>query len=70
MRANVTRAAEAQLYARHGFNELWVIDAAARVTFVHQGPQGEGWRSIAERGPDEALVVAALPVFSTRLATI
>jgi len=70
MRANVTRAAEAQLYARHGFNELWVIDAAARVTFVHQGPQGEGWRSIAERGPDVALVVAALPVFSTRLATI
>jgi hypothetical protein len=40
------------------------------VTFAHQGPQGEGWRSIAEREPDEALIVAALPDFSMRLATI
>ena len=47
-----------------------VVDAARRVTFVHQGPQGEGWRSVAERGPDEALAVAALPDFSMRLATI
>jgi len=64
------RGLKAQLYARYGFNELWVIDAARRVTFVHQGPQGERWRSIAERGPDEALIIAALPGFSIRLATI
>jgi Uma2 family endonuclease len=64
------RGLKARLYARHGFNELWVIDAVRRVTFVHQEPQREGWRSIAERGPDEALIVAALPDFSMRLATI
>jgi hypothetical protein len=40
------------------------------VTFVHQGPQGEGWLSLVERGPDEALTVAALPAFSIRLATV
>ena len=64
------RGLKAQLYARHGFNELWVIDAARRVTFVHHRPQGEGWGSVTERGPDEALTVAALPDFSIRLATI
>jgi Uma2 family endonuclease len=64
------RGLKAQLCAHHGFNEIWVIDAARRVTFVHQGPQGEGWRWIVERGPDEALTVAALPGFSIRLATV
>ena len=64
------RALKAQLYARYGVRELWVIDAARRMTFVHQGPQGGGWRSVVERGPDEALTVAALPGFSMRLATV
>ena len=31
------RGLKAQLYARHGFNELWVIDAARRVTFSIRG---------------------------------
>jgi Uma2 family endonuclease len=64
------RGLKAQLYARHGFNELWVIDAMRRTTFVHQGPEGGGWRSIVERGPDEALTIPALPGFSIRLATV
>ncbi len=64
------RGLKARLYARHGFNALWVIDAARRVTFVHHRPQGEGWGSVTERGPDEALAVAVLPDFSMRLATI
>jgi Uma2 family endonuclease len=64
------RGLKAQLYARHDVRELWVVDAARRVTFVHQGPQGEGWRSVIERGPDEALTVAALPDFSIRLGMV
>ncbi len=63
------RGLRARLYARHGFREVWLVDAARRATFVHQGPQGEGWRSIVERGPDEALAIAGLPGFSMRLAT-
>jgi Uma2 family endonuclease len=64
------RGLKPRLYARHRFREFWVVDAARRATFVHQRPQGEGWRSIAEHGPDEALTVAALPDFSMRLAAI
>ena len=64
------RGLKARLYARHGVNELWVVDAARRITFVHTGPDGEDWRSIVERSPDEALTFAALPGFSVRLAAI
>jgi Uma2 family endonuclease len=64
------RGLKARLHARDRFREFWVVDAARRATFVHQGPQGEGWRSVTEHGPDEALTVAALPDFSVRLATI
>ena len=75
MRTHLTRAAEG--FDRRSFAATEIlrmrdagIDAARRVTFVHQGPQGERWRSVAERGPDEALIIAALPDFSVRLATI
>ena len=64
------RGLKAALYARHGFKELWVIDAANRRTFVHQGPKSGGWRSIAERGPEGALTLPALPGFSIRLGDI
>ncbi len=64
------RGLKARLYARHGVNELWVVDAARRTTFIHSGPAGESWRSIVERAPDEALTFAALPGFSVRLAAI
>ena len=36
----------------------------------HSGPDGDRWRSIVERGPDEVLTVASLPGFSARLAAI
>src|SRR5277367_6710284 len=49
------------LYARHGVNELWVIEAERRRTFIHSGPGPAGWRTIVERGRDEALTLAALP---------
>jgi hypothetical protein len=64
------RGLKARLYARHRFREFWVVDAARRATFVHQEPQGEGWRCIAEYGPNETLTIAALPGFSMRLATV
>ncbi len=64
------RGLKARLYARHGVNELWVIDAARRRTFVHSGPGADGWRSIVESGPDDALTFAALPGFSVGLGSI
>src|SRR5271166_4286163 len=47
------RGLKARLYASHGVNELWVIDAEWRRTFVHGGPGPTGWRSIAERSRGE-----------------
>ncbi len=69
-RLDYDRGLKARLYARYGVNELWVIDAARRRAFVHSGPEGEGWRSIVERGPEDALTSAALPGFSARLGSI
>jgi Uma2 family endonuclease len=64
------RGLKARLYARHGVNELWVIDAERRRTFVHSGPGPQGWRSVVELGPNDALASAALPGFLLRLGSI
>ena len=64
------RGLKAPLYARHGVNELWVIDAERRRTFIHSGPGSAGWRTIFERGREEALTVPALPGFSVQLGSI
>jgi Uma2 family endonuclease len=64
------RGLKARLYARHGFREFWVVDAARRTTFVHSGPNGEGWAHVEEWGPDDALVCEALPGFALRLAEV
>jgi Uma2 family endonuclease len=61
---------KARLYARHQVREFWVIDANARTTWVHTGPSGDGWSSIAEHGPQDVLTTGALPGFSMRLAEI
>ena len=61
---------KARLYARHRVREFWVIDANERTTWVHTGPSGEGWSSIVERGPQDALTTTALPGFSIRLGEI
>jgi Uma2 family endonuclease len=64
------RGIKARLYARHGIREFWVIDADARVTWVHTGPRGETWSSIVERGPQDVLTTPAVPGFAIRLADI
>ena len=47
-----------------------MIDANERTTWVHTGPSGDGWSSIVERGPQDALTTTALPGFSIRLGEI
>ena len=61
---------KARLYARHRVGELWVVDANERITWVHTGPSGDGWSSIAERGPQDTLTTRALPGLSIRLDEI
>ena len=64
------RGLKTRLYARHGVNEVWVVDAAQRRTYVHSCPVGKVWRSIVERGPDDALTSTALPSLSVLLRPI
>jgi Uma2 family endonuclease len=61
---------KAKLYARHGLRELWVIDAATGVTFVHTKPGPRGYGRIAEVAPDAELASPSLPGFAFRIAGV
>jgi Uma2 family endonuclease len=61
---------KSRLYARHGVQEFWVVDAAARRTYIHAAPWGEAWTAISERGPEDVLCHPALPGFALRLADV
>ena len=61
------RGQKAALYAQFGAREFWVVDANARVTWVHSGPSDAGWSSITQRGANEVLAIAALPGLSIKL---
>jgi Uma2 family endonuclease len=52
------------IYAAFGVRELWVIDAARRVTHVHREPTPLGYRDVVDRGSDEALRPQAIPELS------
>jgi Uma2 family endonuclease len=61
---------KAKLYARHRVKEFWVIDANEGITYVHTGPNRDGWSSIVKFGPQDALTTPTLPGFSVRLDEI
>jgi len=61
---------KSRLYARHGVQEFWVVDAAAGRTYVHAAPSGETWTTTSERGPEDELRHPALPGFAMRLADV
>jgi Uma2 family endonuclease len=67
---NYDRGVKALLYARHNVREFWVIDANERIAWLHTSSSGDGWTSIVERGPNDALTTPLLPGFSVRLAEI
>ena len=64
------RGLKAQLYAKYGVQELWVIDVERHRTIIHQEPVAGSWRSINMRGADEELRIAAIPEFRIRLSEI
>lgn len=62
---------KAQLYARYGVAEVWVVDVARRSTIVHRAPRPDGtWSTIETWTEDVALVHPAVPGFSLRLADL
>jgi Uma2 family endonuclease len=60
---------KARLYARHRVKEFWVVDANTGTTWIHTGPNGDGWSSIVECGPDDVLATSTLG-FSIRLGEL
>jgi Uma2 family endonuclease len=62
------REFKAELYARHKFQEYWVVDAINRETYEFSGPRGKAWRRRDKKNPDEVLTHPALPGFSIRLS--
>lgn len=65
------RGLKARIYARHGVNEFWVVDAATRDTWVHRRPQPDGnWGSVEKVAPDTAVTPAALSGIAIRMADL
>lgn len=65
------RGLKARIYARHGVRELWVVDAATRVTWVHRRPDADGnWGSIEKVSPETPLAPEALPELAIRMADL
>lgn len=65
------RGLKARIYARYGVGELWVVDSATRVTWVHRRPEADGHWGIVERIPAETPISpAALPELSIRMADL
>lgn len=64
------RGLKAQLYAKYGVQELWVIDVEAKRTFVHKQPVDGKWQSLVTLDADTELRIAAIPDFHIRLADV
>lgn len=65
------RGLKARIYARHGVQELWVIDAATRDTWVHHRPAADGHWGNIERVPSETVISPlALPRLTIRMADL
>lgn len=62
---------KAQIYARHGVGELWVIDSDTRATWVHRRPEAEGnWGIVEKVAAETPLSSAALPDIAIRMADL
>jgi Uma2 family endonuclease len=57
-------------YAAYGIPEVWVINALTLVTRVHKQLGPEGYRSVAEFGPDDAMTSVRVPSVSMCLSTL
>lgn len=62
---------KARVLAKHGVQELWVVEAETRVTWVHRAPQPDGnWGSIERIVAQDAISPAALPEMSVRMSDL
>src|ERR1700733_12958631 len=59
--------AKAELYARAGISEYWVVDVAARRLIVHRDPRAGLYRLVTAYGEQESVSPLALPDFEFRV---
>ena len=57
-------------YAAYGIPEIWVINALTLVTRVHKQLGPEGYRAVAEFGPDETMTSVRVPSVSMCLSAL
>jgi len=58
------------VYAAYGIPEVWVVNALTLVTRVHKQLGPEGYRDIAELGPEETMTAVRVPSVSVCLSTL
>lgn len=58
------------VYAAYGIPEVWVVNALTLVTRVHKQLGPEGYRDIAELGPEETMTAMRVPSVSVCLSAL
>jgi len=61
---------KADLYARFGVQDYWVIDLATHVVHVHREPSANGYKSLRRHGRDEPVEVLLIPGLVLRTGTL
>jgi Uma2 family endonuclease len=64
------RGRKANLYARFGIKELWVIDAVKLILWVYREPLFNGYRSVTEYSASDEIVPLAAPALTLTLAKL
>ena len=64
------RQRKAELYARHGVRDYWVVNAATLETFQFRGPGPRGYASETLLRPDATLTALLLPELSLRVGDV
>jgi Uma2 family endonuclease len=64
------RGRKAQLYARHGVRDYWVVNALSLATHRYLAPAGGRYSTETEHAPDETLTPILLPGVQLRLADV
>jgi Uma2 family endonuclease len=64
------RGRKARLCASFGIRELWVVDAVKLVTHVYLDPTSDGYRTVGEKGRNEALEPQLIPGLQVTLGSL
>jgi Uma2 family endonuclease len=61
---------KAEIYARHGVRDYWVVDVAARKIIIHRDPRDGAYSSLFTALADEAVAPLAFPDLPLRLSDL